>query len=340
MISRKRRKSHLYLGASVLFFLFSAGCGEEFIEPETEGAFAAKGDTLTGFVTRTYNSSDPNFGFSASPQLLTIPDRGRTKALKVTFELAASITLDSKKMDLNWRSDGTGKCDSYTDGKKVSVSLSHHGKTFNSEVIAPLKVDFVSYTNTGTGHLTRYCVYSWNMAANTQYSFTVANPADILVNGEWKLNFDQIKSWSLAVDYEPTPTFRLSNTSRINIPDADKNFEVYSAIRVPPLYRGPILAGDRSGIFVDVDISHKDPNDLLIELTHNGKTATLLELMKSEQTQGGLQRRFTIGTTPELSVFGEADVAGEWRLWLVDHNRKYEGNVNSWALELTPQEEN
>ncbi len=116
-------------------------------------------------------------------------------------------------------------------------------------------------------------------------------------------------------------------------PPTGRRFEARPAAGIPDGDRAGITSditatgtGKAGRVTVTVDITHPYVGDLVLQLTHGGKTATLLD------QQGGsdddLKKTFT------LADFQDTDGAGTWTLKVADVAAQDVGTLNLWSVQL------
>lgn len=121
---------------------------------------------------------------------------------------------------------------------------------------------------------------------------------------------------------EPEPNvLRYENDEPLSIPD-DDDTGVTSIIEIDE----DALIGS---LTVDLSVTHTYRGDLEITLSHDDVTVTLWD------RDGGSEDN--ISETIALSDFGETNAAGTWTLRLIDHAAADLGELNAWALNITPR---
>lgn len=106
------------------------------------------------------------------------------------------------------------------------------------------------------------------------------------------------------------------NTETIAIPDDDKT-GIVSTINIPD-------AIDFTSITVFVDIEHTFIGDLVLELTHNGKTVIL-------QNQEGGSAENLIKEFRSTAFAGDSTL-GTWALKVSDRTNMDSGRLNNWSI--------
>lgn len=124
-----------------------------------------------------------------------------------------------------------------------------------------------------------------------------------------------------------TPRTYASNDTPLAIPDADPR-GVRSRLTVPD-------PGTVAGLRVSVDIAHTYAGDLVVELAHAGRVATLYDQDRIADPAGRSHDDLQATFTP--ADFAGVALAGPWELVVTDRVALDDGTLRRWSITTTPQ---
>jgi subtilisin-like proprotein convertase family protein len=246
---------------------------------------------------------DPDVLTYENTDTLSVPDNNPT-GIESVIEVAEAVEIGSIKLDINLTHTYVGD---------IKVALTHAGTT---QVI-------------------------WNREGGSRDDLVEAFDLNSFVgadaSGNWTLQITDhasrdtgsLNSWKLTItpkggsNPDPDPTeLRYEDAFSVAIPDNDAN-GVSRTIQVSE-------TDTIANLKVELQVTHTYVGDLEIVLSHNGTDYALWD--RSGGGQDNLQQTF------DLTVFNGMSISGDWTLKVVDKANLDTGNLDSWALVVTPTE--
>ncbi|MBW1808402.1 MAG: proprotein convertase P-domain-containing protein [Deltaproteobacteria bacterium] len=244
---------------------------------------------------------DPDVLIYENTNVSAVPDNDANGVASV-IEVAEAVEIGSVKLDVNLSHSYIGD---------IKIALTHNGATqmvWNRE--GGSRDDLVE----------AFELSSFNgVDASGNWTLTVTDHAS--------RDTGSLNSWKLTITPKggsnPDPTeLRYEDVFSVAIPDNDTN----GVSRTIQISETDTIAN----LKVELQVTHTYVGDLQIVLSHNGTDYAIWD--RTGGGQDNLQQTF------DLTVFNGMSINGDWTLKVADKANIDTGNLDSWALVITPAE--
>ncbi|MBZ0117631.1 MAG: proprotein convertase P-domain-containing protein, partial [Sandaracinaceae bacterium] len=227
--------------------------------------------------------------------------------------------------------------DNSTTGASSTITIAEAGTISSLAVSLDIEHTYVGDLRvelTHGGTTTTLIDRQGGSADNMQRTFDVADFNGADAAGDWVLRVvdtaaqdtGTLRSWRVDITRCTTDcsgsaqTRTYSDTAGVSIPD-DNTTGVARTIDVSD-------TGTIQELSVTIDITHPFPLDLTVRLAKEGGREFVVFTEDSMST-GGVQRTF------RMTQFDGEQLAGRWRLTVVDGAARDVGTLNGWSLQVT-----